>query len=193
MPLISWRKHPSAFRFTVDCCWLLEVRAAQTGGSPGVSHAITRRRGHAAYSRCMRSLVDEMWSIPLTFYKEKMLIRHVLTAGAVGCENPLSFRISSHSECLLLFIYFCTLIWGALWNVAFHWKMREAWEKRSFREREKRDERGHRGLALGFLCVCCLRWATWLLNTQITNTGSVLQDVYYEAASELCQILHNPD
>lgn len=66
---------------------------------------ITRQRDHAAYSRCMRSLVDEMGTIALTFYTEKMLIRHIFTAGALDCENTLSSLISLHSQSL--FIYFC--------------------------------------------------------------------------------------
>lgn len=111
----------------------------QRRGGGGVSRGITSRRDHAAYGRCMRSLVDEMWSIPLTFYREKVLIRHVLTAGAVGCENPLSSRISSHSECFLpLFIYLCTLIWGLCEMLHF---MRK-WEKRERKGVLKRQRRG---------------------------------------------------
>lgn len=100
-------------------------------------HGLTRQRVHAAYYRCMRCLVDDMWSIPLTFYTEKMLIRHVLTAGAVGCENPLSSRISSHSECFVLFIYVRTLIWGLCEMLHFIRK----WEKRK-RSVLKRQRRG---------------------------------------------------
>lgn len=69
---------------------MLEVRdmsCADRRGERGESHGIRGSGDHAAYSRCMRSLVDEMCSIPLTFYRRKMLIRHVLTAGAMCCED----------------------------------------------------------------------------------------------------------
>lgn len=151
----------------------------------GVSRGITRQRDHAAYSRCMHSLVDEMCCIPLTFYREKMLIRHVLTAGAVGCENPLSSRISSHSECFPLFIYFCTLIWGLCEMLHFIRK----WEKRERKGVLKRPRRGmrrgHGGHAVDFCSSAYLRWATRLSNTHITRNRSVLPDfsVYYTAVS----------
>lgn len=85
-------------------------RHTQKSRERRVSHGITRQRDHAAYSKCMRSFVDEMCSIPLTFHREKMLIRQVLTAGATGCENPLSAHIDSHSECFSLIYLF--LFWG---------------------------------------------------------------------------------
>lgn len=140
----SMRSFSLSPSFQVHCgskhwWWITEVRrlSHRDRRSKRVSHGITRQRDHtaagyslapyllfAAYSRFMCGLVDEMWSIPLTFHREKMLIRHVLTARAVGCENPLSSHISSRSECFLLFILFIHINLGAFWDAVFHQEMR---------------------------------------------------------------------
>lgn len=105
-----------SFRVLYECS-RSETTASQTreakDRSLTRSNKTGRSRGGLRRMRT-RSLVGDARCVRRMFYREKTLIRHVLTAGAVGCENPLSSRISSRSECAPLFIYFCTLIWGAL-------------------------------------------------------------------------------
>lgn len=58
----------------------------------------------------MCRLFDEIFSIPPTLYGDKLLIRHVLTAGPVGCENPPASAVTLNASSYLF--SFCTLIWG---------------------------------------------------------------------------------
>lgn len=93
----------------------------------GNSTGVTRQGDHAAYSGCMRSLVDEMCSIPLTFYREKCWYGVCLQQG-----QCVSTHISSQSECFI-FMYFCTLIWGLFATLHFIWK----WEKNGRKHRRE--------------------------------------------------------